>query len=265
MIAAHPERLPTGVRLPEHGLAEERDTGKTERSERVPVRGVDIEGTNGYHEEDDDEFDPHHRRIEARALADPLHEDRREDQRDHDRGQVERRAGGDDAPDRGIVVEWRSRQAVRHVVPEDAYEILKVVRPPVRNGRRDHGVFEHEVPPDDPREQLTHCRVGVSVGRACHRHHRGELRIAECGEDARDAGDDEREDQSRSRIVVRGFSRQDEYSGADDRPDAEASQLDRAEDAAEPVLALHLLEQQSQGFCCQQLSLHASALLAHHR
>ena len=147
-------------------------------------------------------------------------------------------------------------RAVRQVEAEDADEVLEVVRPAVRDGRRAHGVLEHQVPADDPGEQLAQRGVGVGVGRAGHRDHRGELRVAQRGEDAGDAGDHEGEDQRRAGLVVRGHAGEHEDAGADDRADAQAGELDRPEDAAQPVLALHLLEQHGERLRGEELLSH---------
>ena len=55
------------------------------------------------------------------------------------------------------------------------------------------GIFEDEVPADDPRDELAHGRVGVGVGAACDRDHRRQFGIAERGEGADDRNQDERQ------------------------------------------------------------------------
>ena len=55
------------------------------------------------------------------------------------------------------------------------------------------GVFEDEVPADDPGDQLAHGGVGVGVGAAGDGDHRGQLGVAEAGEGADDGDQDERE------------------------------------------------------------------------
>src|SRR4051794_19904308 len=63
--------------------------------------------------------------------------------------------------------------------------------------RRTQGELEHEVPADDPGDELTQRRVREGVRAAGHRHGRGELGVAEPGEPAGDSGDDERDDDRR--------------------------------------------------------------------
>ena len=61
---------------------------------------------------------------------------------------------------------------------------LEVLRPAVGDGGGGDGVFEDEVPADDPGEHLAQRDIGVGVGGAGHRRHRGEFRVAQGGEDA---------------------------------------------------------------------------------
>ena len=49
-----------------------------------------------------------------------------------------------------------------------------------------NGVFEDQVPADDPRDELAHGRVGVGVRAASDRNHGREFGVAERGEGAHD-------------------------------------------------------------------------------
>ena len=136
---------------------------------------------------------------------------------------------------------------------EECEEVLEVVRPAVRDGRRGDGVLEDEVPADDPRDQLAERGVGVGIGRAGDRHHRGELGVAERREHAGQAGDHERQHQRRTGAIVGRDAGQHEDAGADDGADAEAGQLHGAEHAMEPLLAVHFIEQRFQRFSFEQM------------
>ena len=129
------------------------------------------------------------------------------------------------------------------------------------DGGRDHGVLQHQVPTDDPREQLAHGGVRVGVGRARHRHHRRELRVAQRREDAGDPGHHEREDERRAGLVVGRLAGEDEDPRADDGAHPEARELHRPQDAPQAVLALHLLEQQAQWLGRKQLLSHPRSSL----
>jgi hypothetical protein len=52
---------------------------------------------------------------------------------------------------------------------------------------------------------------------------------------------------------VGGDANEDEDAGSDDRAHSEAGELDRAEHAAEPVVAVHLLEQDVERLLREQL------------
>ncbi len=53
------------------------------------------------------------------------------------------------------------------------------------------GVFEDEVPADDPGDELSHDGVGVGVGGAGDGDHAGELGVTEAGETTDDGDEDE--------------------------------------------------------------------------
>ena len=113
---------------------------------------------------------------------------------------------------------------------------FSVLAPRDRHGRRADRVLEHQVPADDPRDELAHRRVGVGVGAAGDGNHRRELGVAEAGERAADAGDDEREDDRRAGAIGDSRGRADEQAGADDRADAERDERYRAQGALERAL-----------------------------
>ena len=113
-----------------------------------------------------------------------------------------------------------------------AQQLLEVAGP--GDGDRDVAdrVLDDQVPADDPADQLAQGGVGVGVGRAGDRHHRGELGVAEGREAAGDGGDDEGEDERRPGPGVVGAAGgggadRREDAGADDGADAEQGELDR--------------------------------------
>ena len=109
----------------------------------------------------------------------------------------------------------------RDVPAEEPQDPVEVLAPGDGDRGRADGVFEHQVPADDPRHQLAHRRVGVGVGAARDRNHRRELGVAEAGERAAEAGDEERERHRRAGAIGDGGRGSDEEAGADDRADAE--------------------------------------------
>ncbi len=70
-----------------------------------------------------------------------------------------------------------------------------------------HGVLEHQVPADDPGQQLAHGGVGVGVGAAGDRDHGGELAVAQAGEGAADGRHHEGQRDGRPGVLRRGDAR----------------------------------------------------------
>ena len=135
-------------------------------------------------------LDEHDHVVDVGRLFDSDDEQRGDDGDDDRCGQVE---------DRGhlcSVVTGDQRSAGRgqcagKVDAEVVQQRHEVSRPANGNGHRAECVLQHEVPPDDPGDQLTERRVPVGVGAARHGHERCELRIAERRENRRDAGERE--------------------------------------------------------------------------
>ena len=111
-----------------------------------------------------------------------------------------------------VMFERRMRPLVRNSQPEPIEHAIGVLAPGDGDRRRGDGVFENQIPADDPRDQFAHGRVRVGVGAAGHRDHRGELGVTETGKGAADAGDDEGEHNRWTRAIGnrrRGAHKQD--------------------------------------------------------
>ena len=80
-------------------------------------------------------------------------------------------------------------------------ESVEVVGPTGGDEAGPDGIFEDEVPADDPGEQLAEGRVSIGIRTAGHRNHAGQLRIAERRESAADRGQQEREDRATARRI----------------------------------------------------------------
>ena len=196
------------------------------RDERHVVLHLDIERANRDHRDHHGDFDHHNRGIHGRGLLDAA------DQECGDRGDDEHGWQVDDAVYRGAIgkrggLEGRKRPLRGQIDAEIAAERGHVARPAYGNGAGAHGVFQHEIPADDPAHKLAQRGIGVGVGAAGHRDHARQLGIAHAGEGAADGGDHEAEDDRRTRIFARGKAGQREQARADDRADAEADQAQR--------------------------------------
>ena len=110
------------------------------------------------------------------------------------------------------------------------------------------GVFQDQVPADDPGDQLAHGRVGVGVGAAGDRNHRRQLGIAEPGKRADDRHQHERNRQRRtsSGTAQRGRVMHDVVGqrGVQDRRGIELLSGDRGADDGEDAGANHRADTQ---------------------
>ena len=99
---------------------------------------------------------------------------------------------------------------------EPTEDAIGVLAPGVGHSRGCDRIFEYQIPPDDPRDKLAHCRVGVGVGTACDRNHRRKLRVTETGKGAADASDNEGKYNRWTRAIGNGRSGAHEKTCADD-------------------------------------------------
>ncbi len=95
-----------------------------------------------------------------------------------------------------------------------------VAGPAYGYGSGPHCVFEHQVPADDPSEQLTHGGVGVGVGAARNRDHGREFAVTHSRESAANRCDDKRQHDGWPGVIRRRDAGQREQPGADDGANA---------------------------------------------
>ena len=139
-------------------------------------------------------------------------------------------------------------------------QLLHVAAPADGHGHRADRVLEDEVPADDPGEQLAHRRVGVGVGAAGDRNHRGELGVAQRREPAGQAGEQIRHHDRRPGLVGRGGAGEHEDAGADDRADAQQRQVPRRQAAPERLAAvLDVPDQLFDRLRLQQVRIHSAS------
>ncbi len=116
------------------------------------------------------------------------------------------------------------------------------------------GVFQHQVPADDPGHQLAQGGVAVGISGAGNGNDGGELRVAEPGERTGDAGKDKAESDRWTSVDCSRLTGKHEDPRADDGADAERDQVDRAERATEGILSylVGLFGKRREGLGCQQ-------------
>ena len=124
--------------------------------------------------------------------------------------------------------EWRMRPLIWNAQAEPVEHAIGVFAPGDGDGRRSDGIFENQIPADDPRDELAHGRVRIGVGAAGDGNHRRELGVTKTGKGAADSGDDEREHDRWTRAISDGRSGAHEQTGADNSADAERDEVHRA-------------------------------------
>ena len=173
--------------------------------EGMPVVRLDEAGRGEDEDEDGGDLDQHHDVVGARRLADAADQDDGEDHHDEERGDVEAEVPA------GIVevVAGEVLQAGGQVGGRDPHERRMDAEPVEQiddvGGEADadahvgEGVFEDQVPADDPGDQFAEGGVGVGVGRAGDGDHGGDFGVAEAGEGADDGDQHQRKRQGRAR------------------------------------------------------------------
>ena len=210
--------------------------------ERLPVGAVDGPHAEPDEQHDDCDLDRDHDRIEACGLVDADIAQRRDGGDHKHRRQVQDGPGAHDLEVARPLGERRVRQCVRQVHAELLDEAHDVAGPADRDRGRGEQVLEDQVPADEPGDEFAERGVRIRVSAARHGDHRGELRVAESGERAAEAGDQERHDERGSGVVRRSRARQHEDAGADDGADAQQDEGARVERAVELVRGVGLVQ-----------------------
>ena len=120
---------------------------------------------------------------------------------------------------------------------EPAEHAIEVFAPGNGDGGRAYGIFEHQIPADDPGDELTHGGIGISVSAPRNRNHRSKFRVTETGKGATDASENKSEHDRRTRAIGNGSRGADEQAGADDPADPEHDKVRRSERAFQTVFA----------------------------
>ena len=160
------------------------------------------------YENDDGKLDDDDGVVGARALANSVNQknrDRGNDQKcgkikcdriagdggNRRRGKIRERFAAlrDDALGRVVIVHQPHGKLQAKQTAEEPDEIT---RPTNRHRHVANGVFENEVPADNPGDDFTERRVGISVGGTGHRNHRRQLGITKRRETAGDSSDHKR-------------------------------------------------------------------------
>ncbi len=132
------------------------------------------------------------------------------------------------------------------VNPEPREERVEITAPGDGHSHVTHGVFEDQVPANDPGDELAQRGIGVGVRTARLRDHGGQLGVAQRTETAHNAEKDERDDErgagavayhfaGRKHLSCRGGANRREDAGANDGADGKENEVAGAECAPESV------------------------------
>src|SRR5205085_7444749 len=79
-----------------------------------------------------------------------------------------------------------------------ATQFDEVSGPTDRHGHVADGVFQNEIPADDPSDNFTECRIRIGVSRAGDGNHGGEFGVTKRGKAASNCSNDKRKDYRRT-------------------------------------------------------------------
>ena len=182
-----------------HDGAAGQNSGPAVGRERMPVGGLNKSRGEANEHENRDDFEEHHHVVRLRGLANPANQKNRKKHDDDECGPVkaEMPAGGVEhvafevGKSAGKVC--RRNPAGIGVNAEPIQQIHDVLRKAHTYGHVADGIFENQVPADDPGDEFAHGGVSVSVGAARNRNHCCELGVANGCETARDGHQSKRE------------------------------------------------------------------------
>ena len=224
---AAPAKMPEGSVLGRGGAGQEAEERLLE-----DIRGSGASGRLGGRDERGVVLELHVREADDDHEEDHRDLDEREDVADAggELGPQDQQHGEDGNDQEGAPVEVDAAQGDRrrNVHAHERKDFAEVDAPVLRDHGAGREEFEDQVPADDPRQDLTHGRVGEDVGGACHRDGRGELGVAHDGERAGDGGDREGDGDGGAGKVRGGLGADREDPGAHGNRDPHDHEVPRA-------------------------------------
>ena len=121
---------------------------------------------------------------------------------------------------------------------------------------RAEGIFQNQIPADDPRDQFAQRRVRVRIRAARDRNHRSKLGVTQPRKSAGNAREDERDHNRGSGKLRRGLARDHKNARPDNCANAQREQIQRAQRAPQALFAFNFygfLHQCGQVFFCEQI------------
>ena len=151
------------------------DSGEARGSERLPVGGMDEHAADDQKREDRADLHGHDHVIGFGGFSDSTHEQYGQEENDEERRNIEDRAGPMSRfPD-------RAGPAIRQVHSKRGELRFGVGAEADRDDDIADGVFENQIPADDPGEDFAQRGVGIGIGAAGDGDHGGQLRVTKTG------------------------------------------------------------------------------------
>ena len=191
----------------------------------LPEGGLQEEEAGEDEDENNENLEDNHDPVHTGGLFNTP-EKKKGDSQDH-KGRREVEKGPCGAPKVGLGVEivGSPGEDGGELNPQIRQEADNVARPPDSDRGGAEGVFQDQVPSDDPGEKLSQGRVGVGVGASGDGDHGSEFCVAESGEGTGQTGEDQGENDGRPRILGGGVTGENEDSGSDDPSDSDEGQV----------------------------------------
>ena len=123
---------------------------------------------------------------------------------------------------------------------EQLQDFAEVARPADGHGGGGDGIFQDQVPADDPGDQFADARVGIAIRAAGAADGAGQLGVAQGGEGAGGTGENEGQHDGRAGMLGRDHAGEHEDARADDAADAEHGQVESAKAAFQAGIGIHV-------------------------
>ena len=243
--------------------------------ERVQIGGVEVRPAHHHENRQRHQLDRHHDVVGGDALARAAQQQPGDQADDGERRDIDQDGNAEDVRRRAqqpvhlrIGAEQRGAvtggQAQRQGDAEAAQQRIEIIAPGNRHRHVADGVFQNQVPADDPRHQFAQRGVGVGVGAARLRDHGRQFGVAQPGQHAGGAQQQEGKDQRRTRARAHHFAVRSQLSGrggpdgaenarSDHGADGQHDQVAGAQAALQTSRVFALRHQRRDGFAAKQL------------
>ena len=122
----HPQRLAALTGFAHQGVAEETEPRVAVGRERMPISRIDVEDADADHQQHDAQLNGDHHGIESGTLSYPFDKNHCQNERNHNRRQIEMRPRSDKLPGSRHVIKWSRSKMLRYMQSEQGNEFSEV-------------------------------------------------------------------------------------------------------------------------------------------